>query len=396
MSIADSERIYFDHCATTKMHDGARDALLEYLGDNFGNPSSLYQRARSLRKALDDARETLANEFGCDDTDVIFTSGGTESDNLAVYGCSNSFSNPFRSLDKDRLPPILVSSVEHEAILKPALLVGASLIEVLPNGTVDLGHLRSLLEEYKAGKAEVYLVSVMLVNNETGVIQPIGDVADLVKSYYPNALIHSDCVQAFGSLDVRDMTGGMDLLSFSAHKFGGPMGTGALVARKGARKNFKPVMSGGQQEQGYRSGTENLPAIIAMARAAQISAAKRLQETKRLNLLAQKLKEGIKKIAPEAVVVAEEAKKIEYIMLLHTPNIFGEEICYLLDKENIEVSMGSACAAGAREPSHVLLAMGWPRQKARQVIRISLGWTNSEADIDRFLSVFPKVLKSFG
>jgi len=396
MTITKSERIYFDHCATTKMYDEVKNVLLEYLGDNFGNPSSLYQTGRSLRKALDDARETLANEFGCDDTDIIFTSGGTESDNLAVYGCANSFFNSSATKDKGQLPQILVSSIEHEAVLKPAHLIHASLIKVLPNGVLDLEYLQTLLEEYKMSKAEVLFVSVMLVNNETGVIQPIGDAADLVKSYYPDALIHSDCVQAFASLDVREMTGEIDLMSFSAHKFGGPMGTGALVVRKRARRNFQPVMRGGEQERGYRSGTENLPAIIAMAKAAQVSAAKRAEETKRLSRLAQKLKEGIKEISSEIIVVSEEVKKIEYIILLHTPNVFGEEICYLLDKENIEVSTGSACAAGAREPSHVLLAMGWPRQKARQVIRISLGWTSSDTEIDRFLHSFSKVLKSFG
>ena len=390
-----SERIYFDHCATTKIYDEAQYILLKYSGNNFGNPSSLYKTARSLRKDLDNARETLALAFGCLDIDIVFTSGGTEADNLAIYGCSGMLFNAFPKESQRKLSPVLVSAIEHEAVLNPAKALLAGEIRVGCDGLLDLDHLKSLLDDYQASQEELKLVSVMLVNNETGVIQPLEEVASMVKRYYPNALIHSDCVQAFGALDIREVTKDIDLMSFSAHKFGGPMGTGALVMRSRARKNFTSLIRGGQQERGYRAGTENLPAIMAMAEAAKICVARREKETARLKRLAEKLNCGIKKISREISLVASETKKIDHIMLFHIPGVYGEEICYLLDKENIEVSTGSACAAGAREPSHVLLAMGWTRREARQVIRVSLGRTNTEEEIDRFLFSFQKVLESF-
>ncbi len=382
------KRIYFDHCATTPMYGEVRELLIARLCDDFKNPSGLYRSSRSLRRTLDDAREKLAKEFCCQDTDIIFTSGGTESDNAAIRGLAGSNGPP----GDGEFPAVIVSGVEHEAVLKPAQFLGASVIGTLPDGTADLNHLEDLLKVRKRNNAGLRLVSMMAVNNETGVIQPVPEAVALVKSYYPDAFVHSDCVQAFSSVDISKIAAGADALSFSAHKFGGPIGVGALVVKKEARKTFMPLMRGGQQENGYRAGTENLPAILGMAEAAFICGLKKPTETKRLRLLAERLDAGLKSISTHISLVGANSVKVPQIMLLHIPGAAGDELCYLLDLEGVEVSTGSACAAGAREPSHVLTAMGWDKKRAKQVIRVSLGRTNTEAEVDAFLTKLRKVL----
>ncbi|MCL5047249.1 MAG: cysteine desulfurase [Firmicutes bacterium] len=384
------KRIYFDHCATTPMYEEVKDLLGSWLRSDFKNPSGLYKTSRILRRSLDDAREELAKEFFCRDTDIIFTSGGTESDNAAIYGLSGSR----ESSVGEGLSPVIVSSIEHEAILRPAQFLGASVVNTHPNGSLDLDHLEDLLKLRKSADTVLKLVSIMAVNNETGVIQPLSEAADLVRSYFPDAFIHSDCVQAFSSRDIAETAALADALSFSAHKFGGPIGVGALVLKKQARKSFIPFMRGGQQERGYRAGTENLPAILGMAKAASLCATGKETELKNLTLLAERLLTGLKSIDSNISVVGRDSAKVAHIMLLHIPDIRGEELCYLLDVEGIEVSTGSACAAGAREPSHVLLSMGWGTKEAKEVIRVSFGRTNTEAEVDEFLRKLQKAVRA--
>ena len=247
---------YLDHAATTRVHAVALEAMLPFLAENYANPSGVYSAGRAARRAIDDARDTIAGFCGCEPGEVVFTSGGTEADNLAVQGVASRGAGP-----------VVTSTIEHHAVLNPARRAKARLVGATAGGIIDLEALEGTLDD------SVALVSVMTVNNELGTIQPIAEVVDFARRRAPGALVHTDAVQAAPWFDLADLCGACDLLSISGHKIGGPKGVGALILRKRARGKLLPIVVGGGQERSMRPGTENVAGIVGMAAAANESAA---------------------------------------------------------------------------------------------------------------------------
>ena len=373
--MTDQERdrvVYLDHASTTPMRAEARAAMASFLSDAYGNASGGHRLARAARLALDDAREVLAGLLGASPSEVVFTSGGTEADNLAVLGTANG---PGTSV---------CSAVEHPAVLEACRAVGASVVGVDRLGVVDLDALAAVLDD------KVRLVSVMLVNNETGVRQPLDSVVSLVRKRAPSALVHTDAVQAFGWLDVACLTAGADLVSVSAHKFGGPKGVGALVVRRQAV--LRPILRGGPQEHERRAGTENVAGAVAMAAAAKATARDRESSARLVRELSTRLVDGILAAVPGVHEAVPRQDRIDAICNLGVEGVEAEELLVVLDELGICASAGSACASGAIEPSHVLLAMGRTAEEARRHVRLSLGHATTAADIDKALVAFPEAV----
>ncbi len=364
--------VYLDNAATTPMRAEAVTAMLPFLADSYGNASGSHSIARAARRALDDAREVLAGLLGASPGEVVFTSGGTEADNLAISGIAAGTGTA------------LCSAVEHPAVLETCLAVGGSVVAVDRRCVVDLQALADVLDD------KVRLVSVMLVNNETGVRQPLESVVALVRERAPRALVHTDAVQAFSWLDVAALTAGVDLVSLSAHKFGGPKGVGALVARGPAK--LRPILRGGPQERERRAGTENVAGIVAMAAAAEATVRDRDQASGRVRELSTWLVGGILEAVPgvhEAVPIED---RIAAICNLGIEGVEAEELLLVLDELGVCASAGSACASGALEPSHVLLAMGRTRAEAKGHLRLSLGHATAAADVGAALLAFPEAV----
>ena len=365
---------YLDHAATTPMCAEAVAAMLPFLADRYGNPSGSHSVARAAQRALDDARESLAQLLGASPGDLVFTSGGTEADNLAVSGAAAGACT------------VLCSAVEHPAVLQSCKAAGGLSVGVDHRGVIDLDALAEALDE------KVRLVSVMLVNNETGVLQPLAAVVSLVHERAPRALVHTDAVQAFAWLDVAGLTRAADLVSVSAHKFGGPKGVGALVARNRA-SSLRPILRGGPQERERRAGTQNVAGIVAMAAAAEAAVREREQAAMRVGELSTRLVDGI----GEAVAGVHEAvardDRIDAICNLGVEGVEAEELLVVLDELGVCASAGSACASGAIEPSHVLLAMGRTVEEAKRHVRLSLGHATTAADIDLALGAFPEAVE---
>ena len=365
--------VYLDHAATTPMCAEAVEAMLPFLADSYGNPSGSHSVARAARRALDDARETVAGLLGARPGDVVFTSGGTEADNLAISGVATGDGSA------------LCSAVEHPAVLEACLAVGGSVVGVDRRGVVDLDELADLFDE------RVRLVSVMLVNNETGVRQPLESVVALVHERAPEALVHSDAVQAFSWLDVAALTASVDLVSVSAHKFGGPKGVGALVARDRAAL-LRPILRGGPQERERRAGTQNVAGIVAMAAAAEATVRDREEASRRVQDLSTRLVGGILETVPCVHEATARKDRVDAICNLGIEGVEAEELLVVLDELGVCASAGSACASGAIEPSHVLLAMGRTIEEAKRHVRLSLGHATTAADIDAALLAFPRAV----
>lgn len=370
---------YLDHAATTPMRPEAVEAMLPFLAGGFANPSGVHLAARRARRAVDDAREVLAEVLGAGPGELIFTSGGTEADNLAIQGVHGALGGA-----------LVVSAIEHQAVLRPATARGARVAPVASDATVDLDALADLLDP------SVRLVSVMAVNSEVGVIQPIAEVVAVVRERAPEALVHCDAVQAFPWLDVAALCGGCDLVSISAHKFGGPKGVGALVARGASSRSLAPLLLGGSQERGMRPGTENVAGIAAAAVAARLTHAERSATVARVGALRDRLVDGLLAAWPQAVEPAPRARRVAGNGHLRFPGVEAEELLWLLDEAGVFASAGSACASGALEPSHVLLAMGWSRTEAKSAVRFSLGAASRSEEVDRALGAVPAALARLG
>ncbi len=342
-----------------------------------GNPSGSHASARAARRVLDDARDVLAEVLGSGPGDVVFTGGGTEADNLAVLGASGDRS-------------VVISSVEHPAVRDPALGLGAQVVGVDACGRIDLDELAELLD----GLDDVGLVSVMLVNNEVGTIQPLEAVAEVVRRHAPGAALHTDAVQAVSWVDVGEAAAGADLISVSAHKFGGPKGVGALVVRPGVGLTARQV--GGGQERERRSGTQNVAGIAAMATAARLTADRRAEDVARIATLRDRLADGILAVVPDAVETGipagDRAGRAAGLCHLCFPGVEAETLLFLLDQAGVAASAASSCASGAAEPSAVLAAMGVPRELAAGSLRLSLGWATTDADVDLALQVVPEAV----
>jgi cysteine desulfurase len=366
---------YLDHAASTPMRPEAVEAMLPFLADHPGNPSGGHAVARAAKTALEEARETVAGLLARAPSEVVFTGGGTEADNLAVKGVARSSSGT-----------LVTSAFEHKGVLTPVRRLGEEGREVReaavrPSGLVDLDALEAALDDSTA------LVSVMTVNNEIGTVQPIGEIAALVRERAPRALLHTDAVQAVPWLDVASVTSPCDLVSISGHKFGGPKGVGVLVVRDGVR--IAAEVEGGGQERGLRSGTVNVAGAVALAEALRVTVARRDEEVARAAELRDRLADGLVAAVPDVFVNGDPAHKVAGNLHVGFPGVESEALLLMLDQRGICAAAGSSCSSGATEPSHVLEAIGLSRADALASIRLSLGYPTTDADIDQALDVIP-------
>ena len=357
--------IYLDYNATTPICDPAREAMLPYLDRYFGNPSSVHSAGREARAAIDNARDTLAALLQAKPSEIIFTSGATESCNLAVFGLARSSSS--------RGGHIISNKAEHHAVLNPVEYLEkrenfeVTWLNVSENGMVDVDQLGDSI------RPDTRLVSIMTANNETGVIQPMREISQICRER--GVLLHSDMVQAFGKTDVDVSL--VDVASFAAHKFYGPKGTGFLCLRAGLP--IEPIMFGGAHENQRRPGTENVASISAMAAAAEWILRDRETEEKRRAQLRDELWKNITNRFPDAQQNGDPVRRLTNTLNVSFTGIESETMLMALDLEGICASSGSACMVGSVRASHVLLAMGLPMERARSAIRFSLGrWTTAE------------------
>jgi cysteine desulfurase len=366
---------YLDHAATTPMYPEALAAMADELA-RVGNASSLHTSGRRARRVVEESREAIAAAVGAGPSEVIFTGGGTEADNLAVKGLYWS-----RQTDRAR-PRILASAIEHHAVLDPVEWLGTyggakvELIGVDGLGRIRLDELEAAIE---ASPDDVALVSVMWANNEVGTVQPVPDVVRLARAH--QIPVHSDAVQAFGRLPLDFAVSGVDCLTISAHKIGGPIGSGALIVRRGLE--LVPVLHGGGQERGARSGTLDAPSLRAFAVAAEIAVDTREESAARLAELADSTIEAVLAAVPDAVLRGDPdpGGRLPGNVHFTFPGCEGDSLLYLLDARGVECSTGSACQAGVPRPSHVLLAMGVGTEHARGALRFSFGHSSSDADV---------------
>jgi cysteine desulfurase len=366
---------YLDHSATAPVRPEAAAAMLPWLTERFGNPSGSHTVARRARTAIDEAREVLGAALGVGAGGVVFTGGGTEADNLAVLGVTAR-----------RPGPVVTTQIEHQAVLRAAEASGSEVrpVAVGSDGVVDLDALAAALDR------DVALVSVMLVNNEVGTVQPLDQVAEVVRRRAPRAVLHSDAIQAMPWLDVARATAGFDLVTVSAHKFGGPQGVGALGIRDGF--DLGPVQHGGGQERGRRSGTHNVAGIVGMAAAASATMATRDDDGRRVRVRRDRLVEGILATVPGSRETGDRRAKVPGNAHLRFRGVESETLLVLLDDAGVCASAGSACASGAMEPSHVLLAMGIPPDEALGSLRMTLGPTTTDDEVDLALAVLPPLV----
>ena len=365
---------YLDHAATTPMRPGAVAAMLPFLTDRFANPEGSHRFARDARQAVDEARDAVAGALGVRPGEVVFTSGGTESDNTAIAGAGIDPSSSRGSL-------VVTSAAEHHAVVEPAERVAARVVGVTPTGHIDLAALDATLAEVGP---QVRLVSVMAVNNEVGTVTDLAAVADVVRARAPHAVLHTDAVQAAGWLDLRTITPLVDLMSLSAHKFGGPKGAGVLVARDGTP--LQPLLAGGGQERERRSGTHNVAGIVALAAALVATDAERHHEVARVAALGARLTAALTAIDGVATTVPP-GTAVPGIVHVCIEAVESEALLFLLDQADVCAAAASACASGAMQRSHVLAAMGVPAERAAGALRLSLGHTTTAADIDRVSDV---------
>ena len=363
---------YLDHAATTPLRPEARDAMLPWLGERFGNPSGDHRVARAARQAVDEARDVVAAVVGCRPGDVLFTSGGTEADNMAVRGVHAA-----------RSGPMLCSAVEHDAVRNAVRFVGGTTVAVDARGVIDLDALGAALAP------DVTLLALMTANNEIGVVQPVAEAAELVRRRAPRAVVHTDAVQAASWLDLPTVVAGADLVAISSHKVGGPQGVGALVARPGTP--LLPLLLGGGQERELRSGTHNVAGIVGMAAALRAAAAERNASAARVAALRDRLADGLLGAIPGAVETGavEGARRLPGTLHVCIPGIESEALLFLLDEAGVCASAASACASGAHQASHVLAAMGIGPELGAGALRLSLGWTSTDEDVDHALRVIP-------
>ena len=374
-----SERAYFDWNASAPLRPEARAAMVNAL-DLTGNASSVHAEGRAARRLVEAARQQVADLAGSEAKDVTFTSGATEANMLAL---TPAIEIGGRKSLRDRL---FMSAVEHPSVRSGGRF-SADRIEELPvtgEGVVDLEALRRAI-----ARAEHPLVSVMLANNETGAIQPIAQIAEIVHA--ANGLLHVDAVQGPGRIDCRIGVLGADLMSISAHKLGGPQGAGALI-RRGDIHIADPLIKGGGQERGQRAGTENVAAMAGFGAAAAMAAPQ--ADAACMAALRDRLETGIKAATPQAVIFAESAPRLPNTTLFAVPGMKAETAIIAFDLNGIALSSGSACSSGKVQASHVLAAMGVEPELARGALRVSLGWTTTEVDVENLLNALTKVVSS--
>ena len=370
------DRVYLDWNATTPLRPEARQAMAA-AWEVAGNPSSVHAEGRQARRLVEDARAAVSAAVGARPQDVVFTSGGTEANALALTpGLRRGAGEPVRRL--------LVSAIEHTSVLSGGRFAPEAIgtVPVTGSGLIDIDHLRRLL-----AVGPPALVSVMLANNETGALQPVGEVADIV--HEAGGLLHVDAIQALGKIpfDINLMKA--DLVTLSAHKIGGPKGVGALVLADEAQ-GLEPLLRGGGQELGRRAGTENVAGISAFGAATAVAMAALAGDAARLQALRERLEKGLQQ-TPGMIVFSEGTPRLPNTTLFTVPGLKAETAVIGFDLGGIAVSSGSACSSGKVQPSHVLAAMGFGRELAQGAVRLSLGWSTSEADIDLALQAWRKL-----
>ena len=373
-------RVYMDHNATTPLAEAVADRMTAVLREEFGNPSSVHHFGQRAKSVVDEARSAVAELIGGDPSEVIFTSGGTESDNFALRGAAEA-------LELSGRRHLVSSGIEHEAVLNTLKALGrrgwkTTMMPVGASGLVAAEALTASLTDQTA------VVSIMHANNEIGTIQPVAELTRLAKAR--GAVVHTDAVQTAGKIPVNVKALGVDLLSLSAHKFYGPKGVGALWVRRGLR--LLPFMTGGKQERGRRSGTENVAAIAGMGVAARLAMAKMAEEAVRLAGLRDRLEQRILQAVPGTAVNGDPDTRVPNTSNISFDRIEAESLLIALDLAGVAVSTGSACSSGTLEPSHVLKAMGLPAHRTQNSIRFSLGTANTESDVDRVVAVLPGVV----
>lgn len=388
------KKIYFDHSATTPVDPEVLQAMLPYLKSDFGNASSLHTFGQKARAAVEAAREEVAKFLACEPKEIIFTSGATESNNLAILG----FVRRARGLDPKRKIHVITSAIEHPAVLEVCreLKKEEVMVTYLPVSRAGLVRLEDVK---KAIRPETLLVSIMYVNNEVGTIQPIKEISRIIKEANASRgkenkiYFHTDAAQAANFCDCRVDFLDVDMLSLSAHKIYGSKGVGILFVRNGTP--LWPIFFGGHQEQGLRSGTENVAGIVGIGGALRMLNQK--LKIKNQNLKIKKLRDqlvrGILKKIPNAVLNGDLKQRVAGNANFCFKNVEGESILLMLDMEGIAVSTGSACSSGSLEPSHVLTAMGVPSEVTHGSLRLTLGKENSEKDVARLLNVLPGIIK---
>ncbi|WP_347487699.1 cysteine desulfurase NifS [Desulfoscipio sp. XC116] len=374
-------RVYFDHSATTPVRPEVAEAMQDYLTGNFGNPTSLHYFGRQVRKAIDEAREKVAVAIGARPEEIVFTSGGTESDNMAIHGVA--------MISKNRGNHIITSAVEHHAVINTFKALGKQgfTVTVLP---VDEYGMVSVEDLANAITDKTVLISIMHANNEVGTIQPIKELAALARE--KGIPFHTDAVQSMGKIPVNVDELGVDLLSISAHKIYGPKGVGALYIRKGTRWR-QSLFHGGAQERLRRAGTENVPGIIALGKACALAVQNLEKESAYLAGLRDKLINEVMDKIPNVRLTGHPTKRLANHASFCFEYIEGESMLLSLDMKGIAASSGSACTSGSLEPSHVLLAMGIPHEVAHGSIRLTLGRDNTLEDIDYFMEIMPPIVE---
>ncbi|MEV4091875.1 cysteine desulfurase family protein [Streptosporangium saharense] len=378
------ESAYLDHAATTPMLPEAVEAMTAQLG-RVGNASSLHTAGRRTRQVVEEARESIAEALGARPSEVVFTSGGTEADNLAVKGLYWSR----RAKGANR---ILISAVEHHATLDPAHWLGdhqGAVVEPLDVDEYGRVHPQTLRAAIERDPDSVALVSVMWANNEVGTVQPVRVLAAIARDH--GIPFHTDAVQAVGQLPVVFADAGVDALTLSGHKVGGPMGTGALLLARGI--DPVPVLHGGGQERDVRSGTLDAPSVAGMAAAVRIAVARQAETAVRLTALRDDLVTRIRQAVPDVILNGDPVNRLPGNAHFSFPGCEGDALLMLLDAKGVECSTGSACSAGVAQPSHVLLAMGADAVRARGSLRFTLGHTSTPSDVDRVTGVIAGVVE---
>jgi cysteine desulfurase len=374
-------RVYFDYNATTPLAPDVIDAVARATRDVFGNASSVHHFGQQAKAAMDDARSQVATLINGDPSEVVFTSGGTESDNFAIRGAAEASEPTARR-------HLIATAIEHEAVLNTFKALArrgwrTTLLPVDASGIVSAEQLRNCMTPDTA------LVSVMHANNEIGTIQPIADLAAIAHEH--GALMHTDAVQSAGKIPVDVRALGVDLLSLSGHKFNGPKGTGALWIKRGTR--MQPILTGGKHERNRRAGTENVPAIVGLGVAARLAAGKLGTEGARVAALRDRLERGILASVPGTVVNGAPTSRVPNTTNISFDRVEAESLLIALDLEGIAVSTGSACSSGTLEPSHVLRAMGLPPHRTQNSLRFSLGLFSTEQEVDRVVAVLPALVE---
>ncbi|HHY37313.1 MAG TPA: cysteine desulfurase NifS [Clostridia bacterium] len=375
-----SRKVYLDHAATTPVRPEVAEAITRYMVEEFGNASSIHSFGRAARKGLEEAREHVASLIGADAREIIFTSGGTESDNMALKGVAEAC--------RQRGKHIITSKIEHHAVLHTAEHLEkegfeVTYLDVDSDGLIDPDDVRRAIRD------DTILVSVMFANNEVGTIEPIGEIGKICKE--KGVVFHSDGVQAVGSIPIDVNELGLDLLTISAHKMYGPKGVGALYVRKGTK--IAPIIHGGAHERGKRAGTENVAGIVGFGKAAELARIEMDERQNHLLPLRDRLIRGILERIDDVKLNGHPTKRLPNNVNVSIMYVEGESMLLNLDMMGVAASSGSACTSGSLEPSHVLLAMGVPHEVAHGSLRMTLGSANTEEDVDYVIDCLEEIVK---